>query len=86
MEGYIDDIVVTSETQVEHIQHLEETFRLMWAYNMKLNLAKCTFGASTGKFLGFMVTQRGIEVNIAQIKAVLETPVDYYPKSAILHL
>ena len=86
VEVYIDDIVVKSETQVEHIQHLEETFRLMQAYNMKLNPAKCVFGASTGKFLRFMVTQRGIEVNLAQIKAVLETPVDYYPKSAILHL
>ncbi|KAL6347374.1 hypothetical protein AAG906_017113 [Vitis piasezkii] len=74
MEGYIDDIVVKSETQVEHIQHLEETFRLMRAYNMKLNLAKCAFGASTRKFLGFMVTQRGIEVNLAQIKVVLKTP------------
>ena len=74
MEGYIDDIVVKSETQVEHIQHLEETFRLMQAYNMKLNPAKCVFGASTGKFLRFMVTQRGIEVNPAQIKVVLKTP------------
>ena len=49
-------------------------FRLMQAYNMKLNLAKCVFGVSARKFLGFMVTQRGIKVNPAQIKAVLETP------------
>ncbi|RVW66888.1 hypothetical protein CK203_065897 [Vitis vinifera] len=46
----------------------------MWAYNMKLNLAKYTFGISVGKFLGFMVTQRGFEVNPTQIEAVLETP------------
>ena len=41
---------------------------------MKHNPAKCAFGVSAGKFLGFMVTQRGIEVNLDQIKVVLETP------------
>ena len=41
---------------------------------MKLNLAKCVFSISTGKFLGFMVTQREIEVNPTQVKAILETP------------
>ncbi|KAL6313496.1 hypothetical protein AAG906_005443 [Vitis piasezkii] len=44
----------------------------MQTYNMKLNPAKCTFGVSTGKFLGFMVTQRGIKVNLDQIGVVLE--------------
>ena len=66
-------IVVKSETRVEHVQHLEEIFCLMRAYNMKLNPAKCTCGVSVGKFLGFMVAQRGIEVNPTQIKVVLET-------------
>ena len=56
MEVYINDIVVKSETRAEHIQHLEEAFHLMWAYNMKLNLAKCNFNVSVGKFQGFMVT------------------------------
>ena len=73
MEVYIDDIIVKNGTQDEHVQHLEETFRLMRAYIMKLNLAKCTFGVCVGKFLGFMVTQRGIEVNPNKIKVVLET-------------
>ena len=40
---------------------------------MKLNPSKCAFGVSAGKFLGFMVTQRGIEVNLDQIKVVMET-------------
>ena len=73
VEVCIDDIVVKNETQAEHVQHLEEAFRLMWAYNMKLNLAKWAFGISARKFLGFMVTQRGIEVNPTQIKVVLIT-------------
>ena len=48
VEVYIDNIVVKSETRVEDVQYLEETFRLMWAYNMKLNPAKCVFGVSAG--------------------------------------
>ena len=63
VEIYIDDIVVKSETRVEHIQYLEEAFHLLRAYKMKLNPTKCAFGVSARKFPRFMVTQRGIEVN-----------------------
>ena len=73
MEMYIDNIVIKSKTRSEHTRHLKETFRLMKTYNMKLNPAKCAFGVNVGKFLGFMVTQRGIKVNLDQIKAVTET-------------
>ena len=73
MEVHINDIVVKKKTQSEHTQYLEETFQLMRVYNMKLNLAKCAFGIGAGKFLGLMVTQRGIEVNLDQIKVILET-------------
>ena len=73
MEVYIDDIVVKSKTRSEHAQHLEETFHLMKMYKMKLNPTKCAFGFNASKFMGFMVTQRWIEVNLDQIKAVIET-------------
>lgn len=73
VEVYIDDIVVKNLNMSEHAQHLEEAFRLMRVYNMKLNPAKYAFGVIIGKFLGFMVTQRGIEVNPNQIKDVMET-------------
>ena len=56
VEVYINDIIVKSKTYVEHIQHLEKAFNLMRKYNMKLNLVKCTFEVSAGKFLGFRVT------------------------------
>ena len=74
VEVYIDDIVVKSKTREEHTYHLQEVFHLLRRYNMKLNPSKCAFGVSADKFLGFMVTQRGIEVNLDQIKAVMETP------------
>ena len=73
VEVYIDDIVVKSRTRGEHDQHLEEVFHLLREYDMKLNSSKCTFEVSASKFLRFMVTQRGIEVNPDQIKDVMET-------------
>lgn len=73
MEVYIDDIVVKNKTRSEYTRHLKKTFRMMKAHNMKLNPTNCAFGVNTDKFLGFMVTQRGIEVNSDQIKAVMET-------------
>ena len=73
VEVYIDDIMVKSKTRGEHGQHLEEVFHLLKKHGMKLNPSKCAFGVSAGKFLGFMVTQRGIEVNPNEIKAVMET-------------
>ena len=74
VEVYIDDIVVKIRTREDHTHHLQEVFHLLRRYDMKLNLSKCPFGVSVGKFLGFMVTQRGIEVNPDQIKAVMEAP------------
>lgn len=73
VEVYIDDIVVKSMTRGKHEQHLEEVFRLLREYDMKLNTSKCVFGVSVWKFLGFIVTQRGIKVNSNQIKEVIET-------------
>ncbi|RVW85960.1 Retrovirus-related Pol polyprotein from transposon 17.6 [Vitis vinifera] len=74
VEVYIDDIVVKSKTQEEHVLHLQEVFHLLRKYDMKLNHSKCAFGVSVGKFLGFMVSQRGIEVSPDQVKTVMETP------------
>ncbi|RVW14328.1 hypothetical protein CK203_099081 [Vitis vinifera] len=72
VEVYIDDIVVKSKTRDEHVLHLQEVFYLLRKYGMKLNPSKCAFGVSAGKFLGFMVSQRGIEVSPDQVKAVIE--------------
>ncbi|RVX18805.1 Retrovirus-related Pol polyprotein from transposon 17.6 [Vitis vinifera] len=72
VEVYIDDIVVKSKTREQHI--FTRSFYLLRKYGMKLNPSKCAFGVSAGKFLGFMVSQRGIEVSPDQVKAVMETP------------
>ena len=70
---YIDDMLVNSKERPDHAGHLQEAFELLRAYGMKLNPSKCTFGVSAVLFLGFMVTQRGIEANPTQLKAILES-------------
>ena len=74
MEVYIDDILVKSITAKLHIAHLFEAFQILRNYNMKLNPAKCAFGVSAEKFLGFIVNHRGIEANPDKIKVVLDMP------------
>ena len=71
MEVYIDDMLVKSVKAELHITHIAEAFQVLKSYNMKLNPAKCAFGVSTGKFLGFIVNNRGIEANPDKIKDVL---------------
>ena len=74
MEVYINDMLVKSTKADLHIAHLFEAFQILRNYNMKLNPAKCAFGVSAGKFLGFIVNHRGIEANPDKIKALLDMP------------
>ncbi|WZZ27514.1 hypothetical protein YC2023_010915 [Brassica napus] len=68
MEVYIDDRLVKSLESEDHISHLQKDFSTLSKYNMMLNPAKCSFGVSSGKFLGYIVN-RGIEANPEQIRA-----------------
>ena len=72
IEVYIDDMLVKSVKAKLHITHLVEAFQILKSYNMKLNPAKCAFGVSVRKFLGFIVNSRGIEANPDKIKVVLD--------------
>uniref|UniRef100_A0A2N9H5N1 Integrase catalytic domain-containing protein n=1 Tax=Fagus sylvatica TaxID=28930 RepID=A0A2N9H5N1_FAGSY len=72
VEVYVDDMLVKSKEEDGHLDDLRETFQTLRKYQMKLNPSKCAFGVYSGKFLGFMVSQRGIEANPDKIKAILE--------------
>lgn len=72
MEVYVDDMLVKSKDEANHLDDLKETFSTLRKYNMKLNPAKCVFIAASGKFLGFMVSQQGIETNLNKVKAIIE--------------
>jgi ribonuclease HI len=72
VEVYIDDMVVKSIYAEDHMEDLRLVFNTLRRHHLKLNASKCAFGVGSGKFLGFMVTQRGIEANPDQISAILE--------------
>ena len=73
MEVYIDDMLIKSKEHPDHMKHLQETFELLRMYDMKVNHLKFAFGISLSKFLGFMVTQRGIEADPIQLRAIIES-------------
>ena len=67
---YVDDMVVKSKVVSEHLEDLSGTFNVLRRHKLRLNVSKCSFGVGSSKFLGYMVTHKGIEVNPDQIKAI----------------
>ena len=72
VQVYVNDMLVKSRKEDDHLDDLKETFDTLHSYNMKLNLGKCAFGVMVGKLIGFMVSQRGIEANPDKIRAIIE--------------
>ena len=72
MEVCVDDMFVKSKEEFAHLDHLQETFTTLKQYQMKLNSSECTFRVASRKFLGFMVSERGIEANLEKVRAILD--------------
>ncbi|CAA0818773.1 Unknown protein, partial [Striga hermonthica] len=70
MEVYVDDMLVKSVYASDHVNDLNKMFSILRDYSMKLNPKKCTFGVGSGKFLGYIVSQRGINASPEMIRAV----------------
>ena len=70
IEVYIDDMVVKSKVVAEHVGDLGSVFEVLRKYKLHLNASKCSFGVSSSKFLGYMVTHQGIKVNPDPIKVI----------------
>jgi hypothetical protein len=70
IEDYVDDIVVKSKTREDHFGILKRVFERCRLYKLKMNPLKCAFGVSAGKFLGFLVHQRGIDVDLVRASAI----------------
>ncbi|KAK2427613.1 hypothetical protein QL285_026181 [Trifolium repens] len=71
LEVYIDDMVVKTPEGGSHSMDLAEILSSVRKYDMRLNPAKCSFGVQAGKFLGFMLTRRGIEANPEKCQAII---------------
>ncbi|XP_019457551.1 PREDICTED: extensin-like [Lupinus angustifolius] len=72
MEVYMDDMIAKSLPGEDHVSILESIFQQLRKYNMRLNPEKCTFGVEAGKFLGFLLTSRGIEANPSKCQAIID--------------
>ena len=70
IEVYIDDMVVKSKLVSEHVRDLDDIFKILRRHRLRLNASKCSFRVGSGKFLGYMMTHRGIEVSPDQIRAI----------------
>ena len=69
---YVDDMIAKSRTEEEHLVNLRKLFGRLRKYRLRLNPAKCTLGVKSGKLLGFVVSQKGIEVHLDKVKEILE--------------
>ncbi|PKI49896.1 hypothetical protein CRG98_029708, partial [Punica granatum] len=74
VEVYVDDMIAKSKEGEDHLVNLKRLFDSLKEYKLRLNPAKCTFGAQSGKMLGFVVSERGIEVDSDKVKAIKELP------------
>lgn len=72
MEVYVHDMLVKSRMARTHADDLQEAMITMHKYGMRLNPSKCALGVQTRKSLGYMVTERAIEVNPTKVKAIIE--------------
>ena len=76
----MDDMISRSQTEEEHLDHLYKLFERLKKYKLRLNPNKCTFGVRYGKLIGFVVSNKGIEVDPAKVKVIQEMPVHHSEK------
>ncbi|KAL6340431.1 hypothetical protein AAG906_006094 [Vitis piasezkii] len=74
VEVYVDDMIVKSRDRSDHLATLKRFFEMIRQFSLRLNPKKCTFGVISRKLLGYMVNERGIEVDLDKIRAILDMP------------
>jgi len=74
VEVYVDDMIIKSKEREGHVPALWAFFDQLRQYQMRLNPHKCVFGITKGKLLGYVVNQKGIEVDPAKVQAIRDMP------------
>ncbi|GAA0186028.1 hypothetical protein LIER_33316 [Lithospermum erythrorhizon] len=72
MEIYVDDMLVKSKVRTNHLKNLRNTFDQLRKRRPRINPDKCSLGVTSRNFLGYMISERGIEPNPDKIKAILD--------------
>lgn len=71
LELYMDDMILKSSQEELHTHHLQQMFKMVQQYKMRLNLEKCTFEVKAGKLSGFYLIDQGIKVNPNKCEVVI---------------
>ena len=74
IEVYLDDMIAKSQGKDDHVINLKKLFERLRKFQLKLNLAKCTFGATFEKLLRFVVGKKGIEIDPDKVRAIQDLP------------
>ena len=74
IEVYVNDMIAKSQREDDHVVNLKKLFERLRKFQLKLNPAKCTFGATFGKLLGFVVSKKGIEIDLDKVRAIQDLP------------
>ena len=72
--GYLDDIIIFSETEEEHLQHLEEIFVRLCKFGLKMKREKCSFLKKHIQYLGHLVSERGFEPLLEKLESIRKMP------------
>lgn len=72
MENYVDGLLAKSFTREEHLEILDKIFQRLEKFNVRLNPKKCAFGVTSGKLMGYIVSEKGIEVDPVKVQAIME--------------
>ena len=80
VDVYVDDMIVKARGRADHLATLKRLFERIQKFRLRLNPKKCTFGVTSGKLLGHMVSERGIEVDLDKIRAILDMSVPWTEK------
>ena len=70
IEVYVDDMIAKSQEEDDHVMNLRKLFERLRKFELKLHLAKCTFGATSRKLLGFVVSKKGIEIDPDKVQVI----------------
>jgi hypothetical protein len=71
---YLDDIVISNKTWAEHLQHIQQVLHTLRQDNLYTNLEKCSFGMDKVHYLGYIIDQHGIHVDLVNIQVIHDWP------------
>ena len=74
IEVYVDDMIAKSQGEDDHVVNLKKLFERLRKFQLKLNPVKCTFGATSEKLLGFVVSKKRIEIDPKKVRAIQDLP------------